>query len=58
MVPGLDRIALPVTLPINSIKDILNKFAVCFKVFPRGFSRLLTISVLSCGLSASFADIY
>ena len=43
---GADRAAS--TLPINSIKDILNKFAVCFKVFPRGFSRLLLISVLSC----------
>ena len=44
---GPDRAA--VTIPINSIMDILNKFAVCFKVFPRGFSRLLFISVLSCG---------
>ena len=37
------------TIPITVIKGIVDNLAVCFMVFPRVFSCLLLVFVLSCG---------
>lgn len=46
------------TIPITVIKGIVDNLAVCFMVFPRGFSCLLPIFVLSCGQNTVILSIY
>ena len=46
------------TIPITVIKGIVNNLAVCFMVFPRGFSCLLPVFVLSCGQDTVIFTIY
>ena len=46
------------TIPITVIKGIVDNLAVCFMVFPRGFSCLLLVFVLSCGQNTVVLSIY
>lgn len=46
------------TIPITVIKGVVDNLAVCFMVFPRGFSCLLLIFVLSCGQNTVILSIY
>ena len=46
------------TIPITVIKGIVDNLAVCFMVFPRGFSCLLLFFVLSCGQNTVIFTIY
>lgn len=46
------------TIPITVIKGIVDNLAVCFMVFPRVFSCLLLIFVLSCCQNTVILSIY
>lgn len=46
------------TIPITVIKGIVDNLAVCFVVFPRVFSCLLPVFVLSCGQNTVILSIY
>ena len=46
------------TIPITVIKGTVDNLAVCFMVFPRVFSCLLPVFVLSCGQNTVIFAIY
>ena len=46
------------TIPITVIKGRVDNLVVCFMVFPRVFSCLLPVFVLSCGQNTMIFTIY